>query len=337
MNVGICIFSIAASLIPAFAFQPSASDLENLRKTSSLLLAQRKFAAALESAEKGLALAPEDSLLNLRKGEALTALSQPQQALTALDKAPVTGESQFFRGTSYQMLENHSAARDCFLDAWKRGHEDPYVLYALVRENMALKDKAAGLDAFQLLVNRFPTSAWVHVLLGDAHYEKKEQEQARNEYLEAVKQTPDLFEPNYRLAYMAFEAGDYPAAVKYYQHTVAARPRYTEANVYLGEALRREGRLPDAIEQLRRAIQLDPEASLAYDSLSKALADAGRVTEAVDTLLAAERAFPKDSSFPAVRARLLTRLNRPEEARAAAARATEIIDRKNKDAIASQK
>jgi tetratricopeptide (TPR) repeat protein len=361
MNVGIFLLGAAALLAPLSACQLSAADQETYHRAvspdtplpdrrvafqqtihacpgdlrlyiqfTSLLVANRDFSTALSWIDKGLPLAPADATLNLRKGEALVALGRGKEALAALAKTPVTGESQFFRGLAYQLVEDHRAARECLLDAWKRGNQDPYVLYSLMREDKDLQDKAAGVEHFKIMMARFPDSAWTHVLLGDAHFTISEDEDARREYLTAVKLMPDLFEPNFRLAYMAFEAGEDSSAVEYYRRALAVKPRHSEANLYLGEALRREGNLPEAIEQLRRVIQLDQKTVLAYDSLAKALDDAGRLSEAVDVLSQAERAFPDNSSFPAIRARILNRMGRPEEATQAARRATEIISDKNK-------
>ena len=293
-----------------------------------MLVANRDFSAALSWSDKGLKLAPDDATLNLRKGEALVALSQGKDALAALAKAPVTGESQFFRGLAYQLLQDHRPAQQCFLDAWNRGNEDPYVLYSLMREDRDLGDKVAGVEHFKIMLTRFPDSVWIHVLLGDAHFKVSEDAEARQEYLTALKLMPDLFEPNFRLAYMTFEAGEYGSAVQYYRRALAVKPRHTEANVYLGEALRRDQHIPEAITQLRLAIQLDPKVALAYTSLAKALADADRLSEAVDTLLAAEKEFPDDSSFPATRARILGRMGKAQDAEQAALRAQEIMDTK---------
>jgi tetratricopeptide (TPR) repeat protein len=361
MNVGIVLFAIAASIAPLSACQISAADKEAYRRAvspnvpfperrsafeqsiracpgdprlyiefASLLVASRDFTTALRWIDKGLTLAPEDATLNLRKGEALVALNQGKDALAALAKTPPTGESQFFRGLAYQLLQDHRPAQECFLDAWKRGNEDPYVLYSLMLEDKQLGDKAAGVEHFKIMMARFPDSVWIHILLGDAHFKVSEDAEARQEYLTAVKLSPDLFEPNFRLAYMAFEAGEYRASVEYYRRALAAKPRHTEANLYLGEALRREQKIPEAIAQLRHAIQLDPKAALAYDSLSKTLADAGRLNEAADVLGQAEKEFPNNSSFPAMRARIFNSMGRTEEAKQAAQRAAEIINEKNK-------
>jgi tetratricopeptide (TPR) repeat protein len=369
MNVGILWLATAASIAPLSACQLSATEQQlyhravsptvplTQRRTAfeqviracpddprlyvefaSVLVANRDFSTALGWIDKGLSLAPEDETLNLRKGESLVALSQGEEALAALAKAPVTGESQFFRGLAYQMLDDHRHAQECFLDAWKRGNEDPYVLYSLMLEDKSLGDKAAGVEHFKIMLARFPDSVWIHILLGDAHFKVSEDTDARKEYLTAVKLMPDLFEPNFRLAYLDFEAGDYRSAVQYYRRALAAKPRHTEANIYLGEALRRQGKIPEAIEQLRRAISLDPKAALAYDSLAKSLADAGRLAEAADVLGHAETEFPDESSFPAMRARILNRLGRPEEAKQDARRAAEIIAARNKkDALVGPK
>jgi tetratricopeptide (TPR) repeat protein len=361
MNVGILWLAAAASIAPLAACPLSAADQQTYRRAlsptipfterrtafersirscpddphlylefSSLLIAQRDFNTALPWIDKGLQLAPEDPTLNLRKGEALVGLSHGKEALMALSHTPETAESQFFRGLAYQLLDDHRQAQQSFLDAWQRGNQDPYVLYSLMLEDRALGDKAAGIEHFQIMLGRFPDSVWLHILLGDAHFKVSEEAAARDEYLAAVKLMPALFEPNFRLAYLDFEAGDYSSAVEYYKRALAAKPRHTEANLYLGEALRRQGKLPEAIAQLHRAIQLDASASLAYDSLSKSLADAGRLPEAAAVLSQAEKKFPNNSSFPAMRARLLNRLGRTAEAARDAQRAEEIINEKNK-------
>jgi tetratricopeptide (TPR) repeat protein len=369
MNAGVLWLAAATSIAPLPACQLSAADRQTYSRAispdapfperrkafeqsihacpgeprfyiefSSLLVASRDFGTALRWIDKGLVLAPEDATLNLRKGEALVALSRGKEALAALANTPATAESQFFRGLAYQLLNDHRPARECFLDAWKRGDEDPYVLYSLMLEDKDLGDKAAGVEHFKIMMARFPDSVWLHILLGDAHFKVSQEAEARKEYLAAAKLMPDLFEPNFRLAYLAFEAGEYESAVRYYRRALAAKPRHTEANIYLGEALRRDQKIPQAIEQLRRAIQLDPNAALAYDSLSKAFSDAGRLSEAADILGQAEKKFPDNSSFPAMRARVLNRLGRTEEAKQCARRAAEIIDEHNKkDALVAPK
>jgi tetratricopeptide (TPR) repeat protein len=330
LNSGIVLLTVTVSITTLPACQLSAADMDTYRRAASAFVANRDFNNALSWADKGLKLAPEDPQLNLRKGEALVALSQPKDALAVLAKTPATGESQFFRGLAYQLLEDHRSAQQSFLEAWNRGNQDPYVLYSLMREDKELGDKEAGIEHFKLMLARFPDSVWIHVLLGDAHFQRSEEAEARQEYLAAVKLMPDLFEPNFRLAYLTFEAGEYGSSAEYYRRALAAKPHHTEANVYLGEALRRDHRLPEAITQLKRAIQLDPKVPLAYTSLAKSQVDAGLLPEAVDTLCAAEKEFPDDSSFPGMRSRILAQMGKPQDAELAAQRAREIMNQRLK-------
>src|SRR5580700_4418598 len=107
MNVGFVLLAVAASIAPLWACQLSAVDQETYRRAvsqnvpfperrtafersihacpddprlyiefASLLVANRDFSAALPWIDKGLILAPADATLNLRKGEALVALSR---------------------------------------------------------------------------------------------------------------------------------------------------------------------------------------------------------------------------------------------------------------------
>ena len=173
---------------------------------------------ALPWIEKGLALAPQDATLNLRKGETLVALSQGKEALAALAITPVNGESQFFRGLAYQLLEDHIHAQACFLDAWKLGNEDPYVLYSLMREDKDLGDKAAGVEHFKLMLARFLGFGLDYIFCWGTRTSRSQRRlKLATEYLAAVKLMPDLFEPNFRLAYLAFEAGEYSSAEQYYR------------------------------------------------------------------------------------------------------------------------
>ena len=65
------------------------------------------------------------------------------------------------------------------------------------------------------------------------------------------------------------------------------------------------------------------------------MGDAGRLAEAAGGLPDAGQRFPNNSSFPAMRSRILARLGRSEEARQDASRAAALIAEKNqKDSLA---
>ena len=71
----------------------------------------------------------------------------------------------------------------------------------------------------------------------------------------------------------------------------------------------------------RRTLALDPGSEMAYHRFAAVLTGINQLDEAADTLRRGEKHFPKDSTFPAELARVLTRLNRPDEAHREAERA----------------
>jgi len=280
----------------------------------SLLLANRAYEPALSWSEKGLATSPSDGTLRLRKGIALHALGRPEESVRTLEGLPALSEARFYMGLNYRILRDHASAQRCLAEAWELGFRDPYALYALIEEDHALGDKAAGLRHFQAFATQFPDSPWLHVLYANAYFLKDREEDARKEYLEALRKDPQLPGVNFRLGYVIYRNGEYPLAAEFFSKELAVNPAYSDASLFLGETLRQQGRGAEAAGHLRRAIALDARSELAYRSLAAVLQDQGELNDAVDVLIAAERQFPSDPSFPGQLARILTTLKRGDEA-----------------------
>jgi tetratricopeptide (TPR) repeat protein len=294
----------------------------------SFLIANHEFSSALKWVDKGLTVAPTDPDLMLQRGAALLSLGRAEEALAMLQRVPPTGKSQFYRGMAYGHLRNHAAARKALADAWRLGYEDPYLLYSLVEEDHALGDKATGMHDFQLLLQRFPNSAWIHLLLGEAYSVKGHDNDARREYRLAANVNPDLQEAHYRLGYLAFNAGDNQQAVTEFGKELDLNPTFADAHLFLGETLLRLGRTQEALKHLRKAVELNGSSDLAYHRLAAVLTQTHRLSDAAETLRQGEKKFPTDPMFPAQMATLLRRLGRTEEASQAAERARELYARK---------
>jgi tetratricopeptide (TPR) repeat protein len=302
------------------------------------LLSQKDFSQALAWIDKGLKLAPAAPDLRLKKVEALLPLGRAHDALETLRTLPPNAQSAFYRGLAQRILQDHADARDAFRSAWQLGYRDPYVLYSLVQEDYALGDKAGGLEDFQLLLQKFPDSAWVHQLLGDAYFSKDKNDDARREYRQALAIKNDLLNVNFRLGYMAFQEGDGVSAAKYFRREVALNPGYADARVFLAETLLGLDRKEDALVQLRTALTLDPGSELVYRRLATALTETHQPQEAVAILRKAEARFPQDPAFPAQLSRLLTTLHDTRSAEKEASRARKLtVEQHRKQEIAPLK
>ena len=288
---------------------------------ASFLIANAEFSSAKAWLDKGLKLAPNDPALILENGAVLLSLGQAERSVAELRKIPATDKSLFYMGMAYRHLRDHAAARKAFADAWQLGYHDPYVLYALVEEDRALGDKPSGMQDFQLFLKSFPDSAWMHLLLGDAYFDQKADEDARREYQAAVKMNPDLVDAHYRLGYLEFQAGENTDAAKQFQREVELNPSFGDAHLFLGETLLRLGQKQEALVHFRKTLELDPNSEMVYHRFAAVLTDMDRLDEAAATLSQGEKTFPNDPTFPAELARLLTRLNRMDEAHRQAERA----------------
>ena len=288
------------------------------------LISQKDFSQALLWIDKGLKLAPSDPDLRLKKVAALLPLGRANDALEALRTIPPSAHSTFYQGMAQRLLQDHVAARDSFRSAWQLGYNDPYALYSLIQEDYALNDKAAGLRDFQLLLQKFPESAWVHQLLGDAYFSKDQSEEARREYLQAIALKSDLLNVNFRLGYLAFQDGDQASAARYFHNEVALNPNYADARIFLAEALLGLDQKENALAQLQTALTLDPSSELVYRRLATALTETNHLQEAVAALRRAELRFPQDPAFPAQLSRLLTTLHETKSAQEEASRARKL-------------
>ena len=243
----------------------------------------------------------------------------------------------FAKGMEYRRLGRHEQARQSLRQAWDLGYHDPLLLYALIEEDHALGDKEHGLADFQLMAHEYPNSAWLHVLLGNAAFEKEKDQQARAEYQQALALDSKLPVVNFRLGYLAFQAGNDDAAARYFRAEIANDPANSDAHLFLGETVRRMGKGADALPFFRRALELDPGSHLAYVSLATGLIEAKKFAEAAEILQRAEKRFPTDPSFPSQLARVYELLDRKQEAEQAAARARSLTAlKRKKEELSSQ-
>ena len=296
----------------------------------SFLISNKNFSQALFWINKGLKMAPSNFNLRLKKAAALLPLGLANDVLEVLRTVPPSAESTFCKGMAQRLLQDHVAARDAFRSAWQLGYEDAYVLYSLVQEDYALGDKPTGLRDFQILLQKFPDSPWVHQLLGDAYFSKDKNDEARQEYIQAIALKSDLLNVNFRLGYLAFQDGDKESAARYFRNELTLNPKYVDARVFLAEALLGLDQKEDALVQLRMALTLDPSSELVYRRLATTLVETNHLQEAVATLRQAELRFPEDPAFPAQLSRLLTVLNETKSAREEAARARKLASEQHK-------
>jgi tetratricopeptide (TPR) repeat protein len=311
------------------AIQLCPDQTETYHSLSALLRVQHDFQAALYWARRGLDKTPGDAQLRLDEATGLVLAGQPGAALELLNRLPRSATTEFYLGMAYRALQQHAAAQQAFYAAAALGYHDAYVFYALIEQDRALHDEAAGLRDFKTLYRRFPNSPWLHLVLGDAYMNRYDDANARAEYDEALRIAPELPVAHFKLGYLAFVQGDYAQAARQFRTEIGLDPGFGEAYLYLGVTLRRQGKIQDSVPLLEQAVKLDSHSALAYSALAGAQRQSNQLSSALETLRTAEMRFPNDATFPAQRAALLRESGRTREAEREAARSESLSRQAN--------
>ena len=296
---------------------------------TTLLVKTQRVQDALIWVERGLSRWPGNVDLSRNLGVVLLAEGRSQQALEVFRLLPSDAQTAFELGMAYRALGDHSNARKELASAYAAGQKDPYILYALVQEDRALKDREGGLKDFATLEHDFPDSGWLHLLIGDAYADRHDPASATREYRAALTAQPSMPIVHFHLGRLAFDRDDFGEAETDFREETRLDPSFPDAYLYLGETLIRRGRNAEAIDELKQAIALNPNSALAYQALATAEEATGEVDAAFAVLRDGQTRFPQDAAFPAQQARLLLRQGRAAEASKQSALAEELSRRNN--------
>jgi tetratricopeptide (TPR) repeat protein len=295
-----------------------------------LTLQGHEFEEDLLWVRRGLKTQPDSPELQLDEAAALISTGHPEESLPILTHLPSSVDSQFYLGMAQRALGDHKAAQQAFSKALDLGYQDPYVLYALIEQDRDLHDKEAGLKDFQTLYKRFPDSAWVHVVLGDAYMSRYEDSSAKSEYTKALEIDPKLPVIHFQLGCLAFSHSDYSLAAEEFRREIELDPAFGDAYLYLGLTLRRDGKNQEALPVLERAAALEPNSPLPYRALAVVQVNTNAVDAASETLRTAKMRFPSEPAFAAQLAVLLKQMGRPGEAEEEAALAESLSRKGNR-------
>jgi adenylate cyclase len=138
---------------------------------------------------------------------------------------------------------------------------------------------------------------------------------------EAIRLEPDLAVGYQALGFALAEAGDYEGAIRAAERAVEIKPSDPDTLESLAKAQVRFGAYEDAVVNAERALRLHPFAPQYYPYVyGQALYAAGRHEEAENVLNECLLRAPEERNCLRMRAAVLVRLDRPDEARTTMAR-----------------
>jgi len=146
-------------------------------------------------------------------------------------------------------------------------------------------------------VAKHPGKARPHSNLGLALVEAGELEQAKEEYMVALKIDQDAHIPHNNLAGLYQREGKLELAEFHYQEAVRLKPDYQTSRMNYGVLLREQGQYVAAANHFRHALEKDPENRLVNKNLGNALLRSGQPEEALPVLEQALVGLPHDTEL----------------------------------------
>src|SRR5262249_28461574 len=190
---------------------------------------------ALKTAERALALAPEDAQAASTVGSHLNDLGRFRE--------------------SAELLEPYAARAEPSLDV-------------LLTRGAALAETgrtADALAAFRRALDLAPTSARILVDIGNVHLAARQYPPAREAFEEALARQGDLARAHNGLGVLAAETGHLDEAIERWKRAAELDPRDWDTLYNLGRALRRSGRDAEARPYVERFAREAPPALYARD------------------------------------------------------------------------
>ncbi len=123
--------------------------------------------------------------------------------------------------------------------------------------------------------------AEAHTIRGENLGVAGRQQEAIEQYEQALKIEPDYARAHNSWGYELLQAGKVSEAIGHFEQALRINPNGSEAHNNLGSAFERQGRMTEAMEQYKQAVQVNPNNPLAHNNLANALVQHGDLDDAV--------------------------------------------------------
>lgn len=141
-------------------------------------------------------------------------------------------------------------------------------------------DDAQAAGELRLALRGDPKLAFAHYYLGRIARNQQQLEEARAEFLADQAISPDTAFDAEQLGDLSAAAGDARTAERYYTEALRLQPQLITASYGLAKTLRAEGRFTDALNEVDRAIQIDGQSQSLHYLRAQLLQKLGRVEQA---------------------------------------------------------
>ncbi len=209
-----------------------------------------------------------------------------------------------------------------FEDLQKVLTSDPANIDALFYLSLVAKERSQREN--ERLYSLAPNSDRVYQLLGETALAAENQVEAEEEFQKALKINPRSIEVLTELAQLKRSQWKFDEAINYYTQVEQANRLTYEIAYGLGACYASKQEYPQAIEWLQKAVVLAPDSAAGHFALGNALVQNGQAEAAIPELKASQRMDPGMKQAYFLLGRAYSKLGRPEEAKAAFQKLSEL-------------
>jgi tetratricopeptide (TPR) repeat protein len=302
----------------AFFAQPPPSvpalNSEGIRALNAgdLPKALRDFLSAQQADPNNTDVAFNLGLTYFRLGrykEAVAPLHRVVAAGTAPDKA------LYLLGVTLYQTGDFDAAVEQFeiLRGRSSQHQDE-ILYLLEESYRRGKKPRQAKDCFTELESKYPSSCFLHKLMGTAYGEQGHDDQALSEFKQAIALNPAIGDVHRAIGIIYFNRQNNAEAAEWFKQELALNPCDPASHYYLGEIARNSGQTPIAADEYKKAIGCDANYAEGHLGMGMVLVAQNQNLRALEEFREAARLEPENSQVHYQLARSLQRAGKAHEA-----------------------
>jgi tetratricopeptide (TPR) repeat protein len=283
-----------------------------------VILSQRShFPAAAASFYRASRWEPGFPRVDAALGTARFQAAQYEPAIEPLKKALAqeptsTDISRLLALACFQAKSYRCAAQ--MLEHDPRVESDPAMEYALGVSLVNVGQPAQAAEVFSRLIERNQGSADLYVLLGNAHAQQDDYEEALKQFDRALQLDPKVREANLSAGLVLLRQGKLPEAERRFRAELASDPKSTRASYHLAYVLTLQQKGTEAVPLLRGVLKQNPALADARYLLGQTLLEQGDTAAAVEQLEASVRLAPGEARSHYQLGRAYQKLGRSEEA-----------------------
>jgi tetratricopeptide (TPR) repeat protein len=295
-----------------------------------IYMRRKQWPQALQMLHKAETLAPEIAGIRLNIGLVYFRQNDFARAIgpfeSVVQQAPDSFQARYLLGLCYFFNNRWTDAIDGLEPLWTKASNQLNYLYVLdiaayKAKNQALEEKAAA-----RLVEVGEGSPEFHLLMGKAHLNRGEYDDAVTELAAAAKADPKLPFVHFNLGLAYVHKQDYERARIEFHKDIAIESDVPFSYEQLGNMESTVGNEDEAAKNYRSALKLDPQLITAHMGLAKIEEHRRHYTAALTELDQAIRLDGGSAGARYLRGQVLVRMGREKEGREELASATKILN-----------